>query len=281
MFRANSMVALAFGAAVTPALPAMADAVSFVPHRAVYDIKLDGTAAGSNVAEMNGRMVYELTGSVCEGYTQNMRFITDMTNQDGSVQISDLRNSSWEEISGKRLRFNTSQYQNDKLAEQSQGDAARKGSLEPVSVALTKPARREVSLPGNVYFPIQHSMALVEAARAGKKVFAADLYDGSEKGDKVYATTSIIGIKVPPGAQPVTAAGGDKLKSVAFWPVGISYFEPNAAKADSVPSYELSFKFYENGVSDSLRIDYGDFAIRGELKEVSFLPETNCVAGKN
>ena len=43
--------------------------------------------------------------------------------------------------------------------------------------------------------------------------------------------------------------------------------------------YELSFRFYENGVSSRLYIDYGDFAIRGELKELTFLEEGKCEAG--
>lgn len=268
-------LALGPGAAMAQADKAVA---GFAPHRAIYEIKLDSATPGSSVAEMNGRMVYELTGSACEGFTQNMRFITDMINQDGSSQLNDLRNSSWEEISGKRLRFNTSQYQNDRLAEQSQGDAARKTNEAPVSVELTKPTRKGVSLPANVYFPIQHSMALLKAARAGARIFTADLYDGSEKGEKVYATTSAIGKRIEPGAgaAPTNSKNADKLKGLASWPIAISYFEPGSDKKDALPTYELSFRFYENGVSDALRIDYGDFAIRGELTDMTLLPETTC-----
>ena len=54
------------------------------------------------------------------------------------------------------------------------------------------------------------------------------------------------------------------------------FFEPGPRKADAVPTYELAFRFYENGVSTKLYIDYGDFAIRGELKELTFLEETPC-----
>jgi hypothetical protein len=70
-------------------------------------------------------MVYELTGSPCEGYTQKMRFVTVMTNQEGTETLSDLRNSSWEEADGRKLRFSSTQYQNDQLADASQGNAAR------------------------------------------------------------------------------------------------------------------------------------------------------------
>jgi len=43
-----------------------------------------------------------------------------------------------------------------------------------------------------------------------------------------------------------------------------------------VPVYELSFLFFENGVSRKLFIDYGEFAINGVLKEIVFHPPSKC-----
>ena len=57
------------------------------PHRAVYEITLADTRGGTGVTELTGRMVYELTGSTCQGYTQNMRFVTRMTNQEGADAV--------------------------------------------------------------------------------------------------------------------------------------------------------------------------------------------------
>src|SRR3974390_1291731 len=76
------------------------DDILMAPHRAVYDMSLANTRGGSGVTAVSGRMVYELTGSACEGYTQNMRFVTQMTNQGGNAMITDLRSSSWEEGNG-------------------------------------------------------------------------------------------------------------------------------------------------------------------------------------
>ena len=68
-----------------PALPAAAlgEDIVLAPHRAVYEMSLANTRGGSGVTAVSGRMVYELTGSACEGYTQNMRFVTQMVNQGG------------------------------------------------------------------------------------------------------------------------------------------------------------------------------------------------------
>ena len=130
------------------------------------------STAGSGVSGVSGRMVYELNGSLCDGYTQNMRFVTIMTNQEGTETVSDLRNSSWEEADGKKLRFSSTQYQNDELADASQGDAARtKGSTPVVGVDLIKPKKKRVSLPTDVYFPMQHANTLVQAAKSGRQDF--------------------------------------------------------------------------------------------------------------
>jgi hypothetical protein len=60
------------------------------------------------------------------------------------------------------------------------------------------------------------------------------------------------------------------------WPVSIGYFEPGSDHTDAVPAYELSFLFFENGVSRQLFIDYGEFSMRGDLKEIVFHPPSKC-----
>jgi EipB-like len=264
-------------AAVAPATAAE-ETVQFAPHRAVYEFSLAGTSTGSSVAGLTGRMVYELSGSACEGYTQNMRFVTRMSNQEGLDTLNDLRTSSWEEIAGKRLRFSASQYQNDDVSDASQGDAKRDKATEAVSVDLVKPGKKRISLPDGTYFPMQHANALITAAKGGQTLLTAKLYDGSEKGDKYYATTAIIGKKAEPGAVKTTVALKEaaKLAALTSWPMSISYFEPGKDKQDVPPAYELSFRYYENGVTADLKIDYGEFAIKGALKELSFLDASPC-----
>jgi hypothetical protein len=255
-----------------------AQARVLAPHRAVYDITLDRSRGGSGVSDMSGRMVYELTGSECEGYTQSMRFITRMTNQEGVVSLTDMRSSSTEDANAKSFRFSSSQYKDSKLSESTTGDAARAGPSGEIKVELTKPAKKAMELKPNVFFPIQHSIALLDVAAKGETVFQADLYDGSEKGEKVYATTAYIGRSRPAGFNKdlAQAKNGERLNELKSWPVSISYFEPGSQKTDAVPSYELAFLYFENGVSRRLYIDYGEFAIRGSLKEITFLEPGKC-----
>ena len=58
---------------------AAAEFKGLTPHRAVYDITLVDARPGAGITELSGRMVYELTGSSCAGYTQKMRFVTRTT----------------------------------------------------------------------------------------------------------------------------------------------------------------------------------------------------------
>jgi hypothetical protein len=276
----GAMAGALAAAAVWSVAPSLAagEAIVLVPHRAIYDMSLATSRGGSGVTQVSGRMVYELTGSACEGYTQNMRFVTQMVNQSGTAVLTDLRSSSWEEGNGKRFRFNSSQYRDEKATDVTAGDAARTNTADDIKVELTKPAKKGLSLSARVHFPVQHSIALLKAAQAGKSLFRADLYDGSEKGEKVYDTVSAIGRRMAPGGNrklPVVK-NAERLDQLPAWPVSIGYFEPGSDKTDAVPVYELTFLFFENGVSRKLFIDYGEFAIRGTLKDITFLEPGKC-----
>lgn len=252
--------------------------VVLAPHRAVYDLTLDTVSSASGVVSVEGRIVYELSGNRCEGHAQSMRFVTQTLNQQGEVQTTDLRTSSWEEVPARRLRFSTSTYQNEVQAEQTQGEATRARASGAVTVDLAKPTEREFELTDNVYFPIQHSTAIIQAAREGRFILSANLFDGSETGDKVYVTSTAIGRQVKEGqGTPIALAkGGDALDDIPSWPVLVSYYAPDSGKADAVPLYEMSYRFHENGVTSSLRINHGEFAIRGELKELTYFEASPC-----
>src|SRR5436189_3153290 len=140
--------------------------IFMAPHRAIYEMSLATARGGTGVTAVSGRMVYELTGSVCEGYTQNMRFVTHMVNQGGTAMITDLRSFSWEEGNGKRFRFNSSQYRDEKATEITAGDAARANTADDVKVELTKPAKKDLSLTSGIDCPVQHSIAMPAAPKA-------------------------------------------------------------------------------------------------------------------
>ena len=251
-------------------------AVNLVPHRAVYEMTLDQSRPASGVAGVQGRMVFEFAGSGCDGYTMNMRLVTRIEGETGRSSTTDLRSSTWEEGRGKRFRFNSSQYRGEKLEESTSGDAERAASRSDVDVHVSGPKPKELKVSGPVLFPTQHSLAILEAAKQGKSVLQARVYDGSGTGDKVYATTAFIGKPVKPGAKrPEKRVKNDEaLDKLVSWPVSISYFDND--EPGETPVYQLGFRFYENGISRDLVIDYGDFAIKGDLSSLELMPSQRC-----
>lgn len=285
MMRCTLRLSVALGLALSAAAAASAapaQGIAFSPHRAVYDIALARTAAASGLNELEGRLVYELKGSSCEGYTQVMRFVTRSSNQEGELQLSDLRTTSWEDALAKRLHFTSRNYQNAKLSEETEGDAKRSDPASPATVELSKPGKHESGLPANVYFPIQHSIAVLQAARSGTLIMPADVYDGSENGTKIYATSTVIGLPAKAGTLqfPGLADVGKRLTDSVAWPLSISYYDKKPGKGDTVPSYETSYVFHENGVASQITIDRGEFAFKGKLRELTFLPEQPCTGAE-
>ena len=67
---------------------------------------------------------------------------------------------------------------------------------------------------------------LIEAAHAGKSLLEVAVYDGSEQGEKIYQSLSVIGRRIEPDKKPEDAAADkDALAGLARWPVTISYFD--------------------------------------------------------
>jgi hypothetical protein len=261
-----------------PAPAQRAKPVELAPHRAVYDFNLKH-ARTSSVAGVSGRMVYEFTGSVCDGFTQTMRFVTRSVTQSSEVSLSDQRTTSWENSEGTSYRFQSSQYRDRKLTEQTAGTATR--PTDPgtdVIVNLTHPDQRSTAVGAGSLFPVQHSIRVIEAAMKGQSMFRSTLFDGSEGGEKTYVVSAHIG-------RPASAATlrklprvgqSSKLEGLTAWPIALAYFEHGQEDKDAVPSYEMSFLFYVNGVSRRLVIDNGDYTLTGTLTELTLLDRQPC-----
>ena len=254
-----------------------------VPHRAVYEITLANKKSAVSVSAVRGRMVFEVTGSPCDGYTQNMRMVTSITDERGKLTLSDIRSSTWESGKGNRFSFSSSQYFDRVLQEIVQGAASRSRKQNNITVKIKKPVEADLELPGDVLFPTQHSLAILNAARTNQKRLAVRIYDGSEQGQGYYQTYSFIGKQLPPLKKQGASISKERkriarlgLVNMPSWPIAISYFNGKGSSEDAMPSYELSFRLYPNGVSRNLLINYGDFAVRGSLDKIKYLRKTSC-----
>lgn len=261
---------LASGAAFAAPPP-----VKLVPHKAVYDLSLLSSEGPRGIDAARGRIAFDFSGDACEGYALSFRQVTVLESAEGEPKTSDLRTTTFEDGGGASFKFRTESLFGPGPAKVVDGDADRrpKGGL---AVRVTKPNRDRLDALGDVLFPTAHMKTLIEAAQRGETLVSAKVFDGSDDGRKVYDTLSVIGRKIEPGStagleEVAKTSGLDKL---VRWPVTISYF--TEGDGERTPIYTITFELFQNGVSGALKLSYGNFALKGEMKTLELMPATDC-----
>jgi hypothetical protein len=255
-----------------------APGVSFLAHQAVYDLSLKSSRGNASVNGARGRILYNFAGSACEGYTTEFRQVSQIETGEDKTTISDLRSTSWEDAEGKSYRFKIETRMNETDATSVDGVAERDGKT--IKVKLKQPTAKTFTIDGAV-FPTEQVRLIIEAAREGKSLLELTVYDGSDDGEKVYNTLTVIGQPIPGTKAPATpdaASGNATLQSQTRWPVTVSYYD-RATKPDSgeqTPVYAMSFELYEDGVSRALSLDYNDFVIAGAMDKIDIKETKPC-----
>ncbi|MEH6727823.1 MAG: DUF1849 family protein [Hyphomicrobiales bacterium] len=264
------LILATFGAGVLPA-----HAVSLVSHRAVYDISLVEAEDAASISDVSGRMVFELTGSKCDGYAVQYRFVTRLGEKDGTSAVTDFRVTTFEEADGSSFSFASSNFVNNNKVDEVRGVANREN--DEIEVGLTIPESEMLSFPGSAVFPSQQFEKLITAAIGGQKIVQHLVFDGSEQGKEIFDATSLIG---PPG-HLTDAEKSDLLLSIDevagsdFWPVTISYFDQGDT-GELLPNYVTSFDMHDNGISRNIKMDYGDMVLKADLTQLDVLEADIC-----
>jgi hypothetical protein len=245
-----------------------AGGVSFLPHQALYELSLVKSRGSTTINSARGRIVYNFSGSACEGYTSDFRQVSELDAGEGKVTLSDLRSTSWEDANGKSYRFKIDARMNDGDSKPVDGIAERTG--DHITVKLKQPEAKTFTIDGAVVFPTEQIRHIIEAAREGKSLLELTVYDGSENGEKIYNTLTVIGKPIPGDraiGEPDPSTTSDQMKTLTRWPVTVSYFDRDAKakEGEETPIYAMSFELYENGVSRSLVLDYNEFVISGAM----------------
>jgi hypothetical protein len=240
----------------------------FLPHQALYELSLLKSRGSSPINSARGRIAYSFSGSACEGYTSEFRQVSELDVGEGKVTLSDLRSTSWEDGEGKSYRFKIASRMNDSDSNPVDGVAERVG--DSITVKLKQPEAKTFTIDGSTVFPTQQIQRIVAAAKAGKSLLELTVYDGSDNGQKVYNTLSVIGQPVKGdknGAAIDPSTTNDQMKALTRWPVTVSYYDRDSKsrEGEQTPVYAMSFELFENGVSRALVLDYNDFVIAGAL----------------
>jgi hypothetical protein len=277
-----SALAISVIAAATVGWSAAAEAgpnVAFLPHQALYNLSLQKTRNNASIHTVRGRILYNFSGNACEGYTSDFRQVSEIESGEGKSTLSDLRSSSWEDAAGKTYRFKIDTKTNDSDPSDVDGVAERDG--DHITVKLKQPVQKTFTLDGATVFPTEQIERIIAAARGGKTLLELQVYDGSDNGEKIYNTLTVIGQPIPGDrtvAAPDPATSDDAMKPLTRWPVTVSYYD-HGAKSNSgeqTPVYAMSFELYENGVSRSLVLDYNDFVLAGAMGKFELKSNKPC-----
>jgi hypothetical protein len=279
----SPVFAVAILAVATEGLDAAAaagDQVALAPHRAVYDLKLSKSRGSRGIDAVRGRILYDFSGNACEGYELQFRQVSELDSGEGEPALSDLRSNTWEDGNARKFRFSSENLFNERRTDVVDGHAER--NAKAVAVSLSKPKELNFSVPEAAVFPTEHMRRIIAAAREGKSVLEFPVYDGSESGEKLFNTLTVIGRPIGPGEK----APGDAvakipaLAKLTRWPVTISYFDKKDENAEQggeqTPVYSIGFELYENGISRALVLDYTDFTITGEMTSLELKNPKPC-----
>src|ERR1700739_3761784 len=134
--------------------PARATAgVPFLPHQALYDLNLVKSRGSNPINSARGGLLYNFSGSSCEGYTSEFRQVSELDIGEGKVMLSDLRSTSWEDGAGKSYRFKIETRTNDADTSPVDGIAERTG--DHITVKLKQPEKKPFTIDGATVFPTE------------------------------------------------------------------------------------------------------------------------------
>lgn len=233
--------------------------------KATYELSL-AKVRGHSVTGAAGRLRFDVM-ETCDAYTVSQRMTLLIRNQDGSLSRTVSDYDTWESKNGDRLSFLLRQTEDGKSKVEDQGTA----TLGPRGgkVVYTVPKGRVVTLPPGTLFPMAHTERILEAAAHGRPYIDPPLFDGTSSHGAEHTFVAILGRR---GARKEKFAPLSTLPSTL---VDIGFFRREAK--DDEPDFRTEMRYYANGVSRGVRLDFGNFVLRGKLKSLS-IPPTACTA---
>ena len=271
-YRACGVAGLAVGGLLAFASPA--GAVDISPHRALYSLTLDSTKTASGVSGVSGAMYYEW-GEACDGWTVDQRFrLRIIYSEEGSVEINSTL-LTWEAKDGLRYRFNEKRVRNGDTEDDIHGEAHLDGPDKGGAAQFEKPDQKTMALVPGVLFPTAHTLVLIQHAQAGDTFLARKVFDGAAV-ENAGEITAVIGPELKPDANPVKPLDNPLLQRPS-WRISLAFFSADSGKSDAdTPDYQLTMRLLDNGVSQDMSLDYGDYVLKAKLDDIEALPKPSC-----
>ncbi|KQT60308.1 MULTISPECIES: EipB family protein [unclassified Aureimonas] len=258
--------------------------VPLAPHQAIYELRLADRT--DDIASADGRIAMALKSETCGVYKLDYRFVARFQ-QEQEITQTDQQTVSTENVAGTEFDFSTKTFVDGTAEKEVVGEARQDGNA--TKVVMTEPEERSFALPLS-RFPMQHTRELIEKAKAGQQIVEARLFDGDDDSEKLLTSTAIISAHEPAAATPEAAKPEDAaaaarqalqagirsaLAGLRSWRVSEAYYNSDS-DPDGLPVFRTSYVLYENGVSDELKLDFGDYVFAGSLSKLDLLDLPKC-----
>ena len=252
-------------AATAPLAPLTARALA--SHRGIYSLTLDRARENATIVDVSGAMLFEIIDA-CESWASRQRFTMTLRNREGTELETGSDYATLESMDGRNLRFSLTQMTQGAVKSRVAGQAELTADGSGVA-RYSEPEVKELPIPPGTLLPNTHTIATLNAARAGQRLLVAPIFDGTTA-DGAQQTTTVM--SPWQGPQPVPEA--PSLSTLGSSRMRIAFFEPDGEQAGGArtPSYEVSLRYFENGVADDMIMDFGDFTVRAKLMKLEEAP---------
>jgi len=263
---AQAQAPAAWPAAAAPGQPI--EARHLAPHRAAYRLSLARVQDPANIVRAEGAMLYEIVDA-CDGWATRQRFSLTLTDREGTEMETASDYATWETKDGRRLRFTLTQMTQGAVTQRIAGEA----EIGPDGSGIaryTEPEAKEERLPPGTLLPNLHTILALNAARADRRLLVAPLFDGTSA-DGAQDTTSVFSA----WDAPREVAEFPSLSPLGSARMRIAFFDREAQQQGggaTTPSYEVSLRYWENGVADELMMDFREFVVSGRLIRLEPVP---------
>lgn len=230
-----------------------------ISHEAVYSIGLASTAGGADsVVGANGTMHYKAQKKCALWETETV-FSLDVSRELAGVETTHWKQTTVESLDGCRFDFTVYVRENGRDRKELSGRALCENGKKRLFVDY--PVAVEADFPKTVKFPLEQTVAWLDAAQKGQKSFTSYVFDGT-RADALMAMNAVVSER--------DAKTKSRCFDFAFYPV------QKGRNADGTPLYESSARYYDNGVADDIRQDFGTYVLQSTLKSFKRLKDIPC-----
>lgn len=225
---------------------------NFIPHEAIYNLKIGDVTAHSKIHNAIGQMHLSVN-STCDGWVVNQNTTIDITDKNGSQRRNTFRYSTWESIDHTKFRFISRVNINGQEVAAYEGESFVTNEI--AKIIYTYPFNKEIIIPLETLYPMKHFFLSLNNTKFG--IFNNYIIFTGEDDDSLSNISTFI----------INTGKYKKIRSAYF-----SYKETFLKPENEVEILVSP----DSGIVDNVIFDYFDYQIIGDLKTIKYYDKPNC-----